>query len=170
MNDMNQTDLFKTWLSHYSSILFKVVRVYTRSDMDGDDLFQEIAIQVWESIPRFRNDCAESTWIYRIALNTALTWTRNEQKHQRSIDSVGVEQRILMEVNKPQDERLTWLYTEIGRFDKVDRSITLLLLDGFSYKEMAEIVGISESNVGVKINRIKRSLIKKSEELTNNGI
>jgi RNA polymerase sigma-70 factor (ECF subfamily) len=138
--------------------------------MDGDDLFQEIAIQVWASIPRFKNDCAESTWIYRIALNTALKWTRNEQKHQRSIDSVAVEQRILTEVNKPQDDRLAWLYTEISRFDKVDRSITLLLLDGYSYREMAEIVGISESNVGVKINRIKRSLIKKSEEIANYGI
>jgi len=161
---MNQTELFKSWLSQYSSILFKVVRVYTRSDMDGDDLFQEIAIQVWESIPRYRNECAESTWIYRIALNTALKWTRSKQKHQRSIDSIALEQRILTEVNHRQDDRLAWLYTEISRFDKVDRSITLLLLDGFSYKEMAEIIGISESNVGVKINRIKKALIKKSEE------
>jgi len=167
---MNQTDLFKSWISQYSSILFKVVRVYTRSDIDGDDLFQEIAIQVWKSIPTFKNECAESTWIYRIALNTALKWTRNEQKHQRSIDSVAVEQRILLEVNKPNDERLTWLYTEISRFEKVDRSITLLLLDGYSYKEMAEIIGISESNVGVKISRIKRALIKKSEEMTQHGI
>lgn len=167
---MDQTDLYKDWLSRHSSILFKIVSVYTRSEMDRDDLFQEIAIQIWESIPRFRNDCAESTWIYRIALNTALKWTRNEQKHQRSIDSVAVEQRILIEVNKPQNEQLAWLYAEISRFDKVDRSITLLLLDGYSYREMAEIIGISESNVGVKINRIKRSLIKKSEEITNDGI
>ena len=68
------------------------------------------------------------------------------------------------------DERLTWLYEEIYRLDEIDRSVTLLLLDGFSYKEMASILGISESNVGVKINRIKKQLITKSKKYDHHGI
>jgi len=79
-------------------------------------------------------------------------------------------QHILQEGMLQVDERLTWLYEEIHKLDEIDRSVTLLLLDGFSYKEMASILGITESNVGVKINRIKKQLISKSKKYDHHGI
>jgi RNA polymerase sigma-70 factor (ECF subfamily) len=128
--------------------------------MDQEDLFQEIAIQVWRSIPTFRQESSVTTWIYRIALNTAIKWARKEIKHHtESLDAL----HPILQENKI-DDRLTWLYEEIYKLDEIDRSITLLLLDDFSYKEMASILGITESNVGVKINRIKKHLISQSKK------
>src|SRR5262245_3017920 len=110
--------------------------------MDQDDLFQEITIQVWRSIPSFRKASAVTTWIYRIALNTAIKWIRKERKHNRAetLDNVVP---VLHENQVPQDERLAWLYEEIYKLDEIDRSIALLLLDDLSYKEMAAILGIT---------------------------
>jgi len=79
-------------------------------------------------------------------------------------------QQVIYENKIPVDERLTWLYEEIHQLNEIDRSLTLLLLDGFSYKEMAAITGITESNVGVKINRIKKQLINKSKKYDYHGI
>jgi RNA polymerase sigma-70 factor (ECF subfamily) len=158
-----QEDVFKIWVDQYKGLFFKIVRAYAVTSMDMDDLFQEIAIQVWRSVPSFREACSVSTWIYRIAINTALTWTRKERRHPQM---EGIEEGVslLREEGETPDERLAWLYAAIHQMDAVDRSITLLLLEGFSYKEIAAIMGITESNVGVKINRIKKRLIAKSEK------
>src|SRR5262249_600559 len=133
------------------------------STMDQDDLFQEITLQIWRSIPAFRGESSVTTWLYRISLNTAIKWTRKESKHSNltELDKVPV---LEQQPDIPTDERLTWLYEEIYKLDKIDRSLALLLLDGFSYKEMAAILGITETNVGVKINRIKKRLIVKSKK------
>jgi RNA polymerase sigma-70 factor (ECF subfamily) len=116
----------------------------------------------------FRGEASVITWLYRISLNTAIKWTKKERKHysqkHRWRTTHFAESRI------QTDERLTWLYEEIYKLDEIDRSITLLLLDGFSYKEMASILGITESNVGVKINRIKKQLISKSKKHDHYGI
>ena len=132
-------------------------------------MFQEITIQVWKSIPNFRNESSEATWIYRVALFSAIAWTRKEKKHNSEIEPIAEMELVHSENNELNDPRLDWLYEQIARLNEIDRSLTLLLLDGYSYKEMAEIIGISESNVGVKINRIKKSLTHKSQE-TNNGV
>jgi RNA polymerase sigma-70 factor (ECF subfamily) len=153
---------FENWLALHKALIFKVVRAYTTSDADRDDLFQEIVIQVWRSIPSFRQESSVTTWLYRIALNTAIKYSKKERKrsHGEALDDV---QHLLHEV-EPFDERLSWLYEAIQRLDKVDRSISLLLLEGFTYKEMAVMLGITESNVGVKINRIKKQLIEQSKK------
>src|SRR5882672_4963348 len=143
-------------------MLFKVVRTYAFTAFDREDLFQEIAIQVWHSIRTFKADAAVTTWLYRIALNTTFKWIRKERRHYDEKESLDNVDHILEE-DKPMDERLVWLYEEISRLDKIDRSIALLLLEGFSYKEMADIIGISESNIGVKINRIKKHLTLRSK-------
>ena len=170
MSEIEQNHIFETWLGQYKSLMFKVVRAYAETAMDQDDLFQEIIIQVWHSIPTFRQQSSNTTWIYRIALNTALKWVSKERKHAEARETLDNVQAILQETKVQLDERLTWLYEEIYKLDEIDRSITLLLLDGFSYKEMATIVGISESNVGVKINRIKKQLITKSKQQDHYGI
>jgi len=162
VTENEQKQIFKHWLDQHKALVFKVVRVYAFTAIDQDDLFQEIAIQVWHSIPAFRQESSVTTWIYRIALNTGIKWVRKERKHHQA-EALDDVQHILQENKIQVDERLTWLYEEIQKFDEVDRSITLLLLDGFSYKEMAAMLGITESNVGVKISRIKAKLITKSK-------
>jgi len=167
--EKEQQQIFEDWLSQHKGLIFKIVRAYTFTVVEQDDLFQEIIIQVWHSVPKFRGEASVITWLYRISLNTAIKWTKKERKHYQSETLEGV-QHILQESRMQTDERLIWLYEEIYKLDEIDRSLTLLLLDGFSYKEMASIIGITESNVGVKINRIKKQLISKSKKHDHYGI
>ena len=170
MTAKEQQQLFKKWIDQHKALLFKVVRAYAFTNIDRDDLFQEITMQVWHSIRTFREEAAVTTWLYRIALNTAFKWVRKERRHYEATEPLDPAEHILEDNKMPTDERLVWLYEEISRLDEIDRSITLLLLEGFSYKEMADIIGITESNVGVKINRIKKLLITKSKKYENHGI
>ena len=169
MNEKEQKYIFDDWLSSHKALIFKIVRAYAFTIADRDDLFQEIIIQVWHSIPSFRKESSVITWIYRVSLNTAIKWTKKERKHSQS-EAIEKIEHILQESRIQTDERLVWLYEEIYKLDEIDRSITLLLLDGFSYKEMASILGITESNVGVKINRIKKLLIAKTKKHDYYGI
>ena len=164
MTEKEQEHVFESWLAQHKALLFKIVRAYAFTVTDQDDLFQEITIQIWYSIPTFRQESSVTTWLYRISLNTAIKWTRKERKHYEAKESLDTVQHILEENKIPIDERLVWLYEEISRLDEIDRSIALLLLEGFSYKEMAGIMGITESNIGVKINRIKKHLISASKK------
>jgi RNA polymerase sigma-70 factor (ECF subfamily) len=170
MTERKQKIIFENWLQEHKALLFKVIRAYAFSEADRDDLFQEICIQVWRSVPNFRKESAVTTWLYRISLNTAIKWNRDEQKHQEGRQSFENMEHLLQKNKQQRDDRIDWLYEEIGKLDKIDRSLTLLMLDGFSYREMSGILGISESNVGVKIHRIKKHLIEKSEKFELNGI
>lgn len=163
MINKTQLDIFDRWIIEFKPLLFKVVRAYAFTYEDQNDLFQEISIQIWRSIPNFKERSKVSTWLYRIALNVALNWTRKNKKYTDGKQNIESVKHILEHAKEPVDERLDWLYREIEKLDKVDRSITLLMLDGFSYKEMAEILGISESNIGVKIHRIKKHLTNQSK-------
>ncbi|MDZ7716432.1 MAG: RNA polymerase sigma factor [Balneolaceae bacterium] len=170
MTEARQLEIFKNWLQQYKALLFKVVRAYAFSESGREDLFQEISIQVWRSIPNFRKESAVTTWIYRVALNTAIRWNQKEQKHQKRQQRLADYEHLLEKKEEKEDPRLDWLYEEISRLDEIDRSLCLLMLDGFSYREMSDILGISESNIGVKIHRIKKYLIEKSKEYDNHGI
>ena len=121
---------------------------------------------MYRSIPNFKAESSVSTWLYRIALNTAIKWSAKEKKHVDGRHEIGTMAHLLQAGNEPTDERVAWLYSEIKKFNEIDRSLTLLLLDGYSYKEMSDMMGISESNVGVKINRIKKQLVDKSKGLS----
>ncbi|MEP5612080.1 MAG: RNA polymerase sigma factor [Cyclobacteriaceae bacterium] len=169
MKESEQQKIFKSWLDQHRGLLFKVLRAYAFTQEDREDLFQEISAQVWRSIPNFRQESAVTTWLYRIALNIAISWSTKEHKkvEPQSIDGM---EHLISEKDTPTDERLTWLYAEIKKMNEVDKSLTLLLLDGFSYKEMSDMLGIKESNVGVKIHRIKKELIKKSEKYEYDGV
>ncbi len=169
MTKNEQKQIFETWLDQNKALIFKIVRSYALTVTDQNDLFQEITIQLWHSIPTFKQESSAATWIYRVSLNTAIKWVRKEQKHYQAEPIENVEY-LLQDSGFAIDERLAWLYEEIHQLDEIDRSITLLMLDGFSYKEMAGILGITESNVGVKINRIKKYLITKSKKYDHHGI
>lgn len=164
MTEAEHRQIFDHWLYEHKGILFKVVRSYAQYDADREDLFQEIALQVWRSVPGFKQNAAVSTWLYRIALNQAIKWsvkTKKERERQEDEEIHG----ILRPQEEVPDERLAWLYEQIHQLEAVDRSLCLLLLDGYSYKEMASIVGISENYVGVKINRVKKHLTEQSKKM-----
>jgi RNA polymerase sigma-70 factor (ECF subfamily) len=166
MNTPLQEKLYDQWLSEHRAILFKIVRAYASGREDQEDLFQEIALQLWKSVPGFQAHSAVTTWIYRVALNTALKWS-GKQQHQQGSSS---DSETLLPTSTYGNEQVAWLYEQIARLSKVDRSLIILMLDGFSYREIAGIAGISESNVGVKIHRIKKQLARASKIGTHYGI
>ena len=170
MKKSEQKQIFETWLGQHKALFFKIVRAYAFTAVDQEDLFQEITMQAWNSIPNFKQQSSVSTWLYRVSLNTAIKWTKKERKHLDGRQSIGGMEHLLQENIKQIDGRLAWLYEEIAKLNEIDRSLTLLLLDGFSYKEMSKMLGISESNVGVKINRIKKQLIAKSKKHDFHGV
>lgn len=164
MTETEQKTILNHWLSQYKGLIFKIVRSYAFTAMDREDLFQEITLQVWRSIPTFRQECAVTTWLYRISLNIAIRFAQKERKRSESQADIDKVTYVLEDNPVHHDERLAWLYGEISKLNEIDRSITLLMLEGFSYKEMAGIVGITETNIGVKINRIKKHLASKSKK------
>jgi RNA polymerase sigma-70 factor, ECF subfamily len=170
MKQREQQRVFDEWLGRHRGLLFKVVRAHAFTPQDRDDLFQEVAAQVWQSIPSFRSESAVTTWLYRVALRCAIGWTRKENRHRARQQALGEQEPTLLEAPRSGDRRLDWLYDQIAQLDEVDRALTLLLLDGFSYQEMAATLGLSESNVGVKIHRIKSHLAEKSREEIHHGL
>jgi len=170
MQDDDQQRLFDQWLKSHRGLFFKVVRAYAFTPDDQEDLFQEIATQVWRSVPNFRGDAAVTTWIYRVALNAAIAWTRKEWKHRDGKQSVDGADLAILQASPAADPRIGWLYARIRELNEIDRSLTLLMLDGFSYKEIASMLGITENHVGVKISRIKAYLTTKSREEFGHGV
>ena len=168
MLDVERNKVFESWIEGHKAILFKVARAYGATHSDREDLFQEIALQVWHSVDAFNGDAAVSTWMYRIALNTALAWNRKERKHghgRQDLEAAG-----LLIAPPDRDPRLAWIYRRIAELDEVNRSLALLMLDGFSYRDMSRILGLTESNVGVKINRIKATLAAQLAKEEHNGL
>jgi RNA polymerase sigma-70 factor (ECF subfamily) len=152
-----RNQVFEEWMEAHKAILFKVARAYGATHADREDLFQQIALQVWNSVEAFRGEAKVTTWIYQVALNTALAWNRKERKHWWGRQDLQAATGLLISP-ADRDPRLEWIYQRIAELDEVSRSLALLMLDGFSYRDMSQILGLSESNVGVKINRIKATL------------
>src|SRR4029077_2081369 len=117
MEVSEQSRIFDIWLSRHKGLLFKVVYAYAFTSHDREDLFQEIASQIWNSIPRFRAESAETTWLYRVALNTALAWSRKERKHRDRTELLKDGEPALRETSRAKDRRLGWLYEQIGELD-----------------------------------------------------
>jgi RNA polymerase sigma-70 factor (ECF subfamily) len=169
MTDRERNHIFGEWIEAHKAILFKVARAYGSTHPDREDLFQEIALQVWHSVEAFHGDCAASTWIYRIALNTALTWKRKDRKHRQGRQDIEAASGLLVDAEE-RDPRLEWIYQRIAELDEVSRSLALLMLDGFSYRDMSQILGLTESAVGVRIHRIKAALSAQLAKEESDGL
>jgi len=169
MLDAERNRVFESWIDAHKAILFKVARVHGATHADREDLFQEIALQLWHSVEAYRGDCAAATWIYRVALNTALAWRRKERKHGQGRQDIEAATGLLI-APLGRDPRLDWIYERIAELDEANRSLALLMLDGFSYREMSQILGLGESNVGMKINRIKAALAAQLAKAELNGL
>ena len=169
MLETERNRVFDSWIDAHKGILFKVARVYGDTHSDREDLFQEIAVQVWHSVEAYRGDCAAATWIYRVALNTALAWRRKERRHGQGRQDIETITGLLI-APSGRDPRLDWIYQRIAELDEANRALALLMLDGFSYRDMSQILGLSESNVGVKINRIKAALAAQLAKEEHDGL
>lgn len=162
MNAEAQETLFRRWLAEHAGLMWKVVRAFTATSQDAEDLMQEILLQLWSSAPAFRGEAKESTWIYRVSFNTALVWHRDEKRRKMKHEAF-LKLNVLPEASSAQDDGLVqMLYTAIRQLPKLDASLALMHLDGLSYREMGDVLGISENHVGVKLNRIRKQL---SEQL-----
>lgn len=136
-------------------IIFKVCKLYRNSKEDQEDLFQEIVLQLWRAFPKFRKESKVSTWMYRIALNTAIAMFR---KHKIEIEfNEYTPKEIYSNQESEQSENEERLFDAIRTLNQTERAIIALFLEGFNYKEIGEITGITENYVGVKINRIKEN-------------
>ncbi len=158
-NDLEQT--FLELVRRNEARLWKICRVYERDAEARRDLFQDVLVQLWRSLPSFANQSLPSTWLYRVALNTALTHRRRHRARRESrldvraeptSDTPGADERL------EAAQQLERLYAAIGRLNDIEKILVTMFLDEQSYREMAEVLGISESNVGVKLHRIRKEL------------
>ncbi len=146
-------------------MLHKVCRMYGATEPDRQDLFQEIVIQLWRAYPGFRGEAKFSTWLYRIALNTAISDLRKQRRHITPVDPDLLPTELQdIQYSTDKEEQLQQLYTAINRLTEVEKALTMLYLEDKSYLEMEEILGISQNNLRVKMNRIKDKLRKITKE------
>jgi len=127
---------------------------------DRNDLLQEVLLAVWKSIPAFRGQAKPTTSLYRICHNAALLWILSEKNYHGRVEQFGAfaPNEFSADSDTLTDERLARLYSAIRQLKPLERSLTLLSLDGLSYRKMAEVLGLSESNVVVKLNGVKTQL------------
>ncbi len=163
MRDEDHNSLFMDWLGEHSSSVVMVARAYTLTSEDCQDLVQEILLQAWRSLPRFEGRASPATWFYRVALQTAMNWQRKDRP-RRSKQRPFLEVQALATEGTDTAEQIQHrdtveqLYQAIHQLPATDAALVLLYLNELSYREMADVLGISESNVRVKLNRAKKAL------------
>lgn len=146
-------------INKHRGIIYKVCRLYGRDQYAIDDLFQDIVLQLWKSFPSFRRDSLPSTWMYRVALNTAISQFRKEIRRPERSTLSNESFRIPDVPALPEgDPHAHTLQLAIEHLSRIEKALVMLYLEEKSYKEIAEIMGITSSNVGVKLNRIKSKL------------
>ncbi len=153
--------LFKSWLNEHTMLINRVACGFAATQEDRRDLTQEILLQLWRSLPRYEARAKVSTWIYRVALNTALGWRRKERKHANKLAFVEIDELAMTsEPPNPARDRelLDSLYKSIAKLPKLDTALMLMYLDDLSGYEMAAIFGISEENVRVRLSRARKLL------------
>ncbi|MDO8896713.1 MAG: RNA polymerase sigma factor [Bacteroidales bacterium] len=155
---MDKKSRFIKVIKQNEGLIFKVATLYTNSLQDKEDLYQEIVFQLWKSFDTFNEQSKLSTWMYRVAMNTAI-YNLKSAKRQINTISIDTETEWFVDiVDKSEEESIRLLYESIQRLNLLERGIVLLYLEGKSHQEIAEIVGITISNVGTKISRIKEKL------------
>ncbi len=160
-------DIFLSLLESHKGIIYRVANSYCRDSADRQDLVQEIIIQLWTSFDRYDSSFKHSTWMYRIALNTAISYYRKSKvRRENSVDlSPILESTIGGEETLEADPNLKLLQHFIQQLGEIDRSLILLFLDEHSYKEIAEITGFSVTNVSTRLGRIKKELKAKFQNV-----
>lgn len=166
--ERNLEEEFLEILSENKLIIYKIVNIYCPTTEEKNDLLQEITISLWKAFPYYRQEAKISTWIYKIALNTAIT---NYRKNKRKIRSSPLNDRMFDQLSthlsENMEEEVKVLYEAISKLLPVDKAIILLYLEENSYQAISEITGISVGNVGMKIKRAKEKLLILINKLNN---
>lgn len=157
---MNREEEFIQLIQQNQGLIYKITTIYTRDREEQKDLYQEIVYQTWKSFDQFKKASKPSTWLYRVGMNTAITNLNRSKKRVTAVPMEGLELDFADERDAGLEERLKALYAEIRKLGLLDRGIVFLFLEGKSHDEIAEIVGISSSNVGTRLSRIKDKLRK----------
>ncbi|MEO7935290.1 MAG: sigma-70 family RNA polymerase sigma factor [Dokdonella sp.] len=151
---------FGELLEQHRKIVFKVANTYARLADDRADLAQEISAQLWRAFPDYDEARSFSTWMYRIALNVAISHLRNAERretHTLPLDESAHEGAVVVGIAEP-DERVRALEAFMVQLDPLNRALLLLVLEERSYREIAEILGLSETNVATRISRLKQRI------------
>lgn len=150
---------FMKLIKEHEGIIYKVSRAYCNQLQDQKDLYQEIIYRLWKSHSSFQGKSKYSTWMYRIALNTSISYVQKKKKNDKVLDSDYFIDRI-EQVDQIIEERVKILYDQIQNLNIIEKGIILLYLEGKSYEEIAEITGFSKTNISTRLNRIKSKLKK----------
>lgn len=150
---------FVTELENNQNIVHKVCSLYTNNSDAHNDLFQEITIQLWKAYPKFRGESKFSTWMYRVALNTAITLYRKTKKQVRTQDYDDFIYKIKSDdYDQTEEQQLKLMYDALKQLGDIDKALVFLYLEDKDYSEISDTLGISEVNARVKMNRIKKKL------------
>lgn len=147
---------FSQLVRNHKSTIYTVCYMFSKDEDEVADLFQDILVNLWNGLEKFRGECSINSWVYKVSLNTCLSAERKKKKFGSKVE-------LSMDINLYQDndadtKQIQQLYKRINRLGLVDRAIVLLWLDNISYDEIGEIVGISTKNVSVKLVRIREQL------------
>ena len=148
---------FLSVIREYERVIYKVCYLYTTPNATLNDLYQEVVLNIWKAFPKFRRECKISTWIYRIALNTCISFIRKEKNIPEIVT-------LTQEADDETQAMLQQLYRMINRLGQLEKSIILLYLEEKSYEDISEITGLTVTNVATKLNRIKDKLKKMNKE------
>jgi RNA polymerase sigma factor (sigma-70 family) len=160
-----EKDQFLALIEDNKKIIFKVCNSYCKDAEDRKDLVQEVIIQLWQSLDRYNDQYKLTTWIYRIALNVAISFYRNE--HKRKSQTLSIHDAIIDIADEYHEveSNSSLLHQFINQLDELNKALMILYLDEKSYREISDILGISETNVATKINRIKQKLKQQFSKL-----
>lgn len=164
---------FAAWLEEHGAILRQLSRVYAPESADAEELQQEMMVQLWRSVPSFAGQAKPSTWIYRVCLNTGLTWQRAQRRREaRVVTSPAPIDAAVSADGDPanrqeQGDLMQRLMIAVRSLPAAQRSLIVLALDDLSYREIAEITGMTENHVGVALSRARKALAQKMEEISH---
>lgn len=150
---------FERLINEHELLIWKICRIYAYTDADRKDLFQEIVIQLWKAYPKFKGEAKFSTWLYRVAINTAITGLRKQRNFITSYEPATLPVNIGdHNHSEPEEERLQQLYAAIEQLSQVEKAIVMLYMEDRTYEDMEDILGINQGNLRVKMNRIRDKL------------
>lgn len=146
-------------LEKHQNIAHKICRIYTNDQDSHNDLFQEITIQLWKAYPKFRGEAKFSTWMYRVALNTAITLYRKKKRSIKTQDFDTVDFKIKAEeYDDETEQQLKVMYSALQELNDIEKALVFLYLEDKNYRDISETLGITEVNARVKMNRVKTKL------------
>jgi RNA polymerase sigma-70 factor, ECF subfamily len=159
----HQEQLFRNWVDRHQGLLFKVIRSHEADPDNQQDLLQQILVQLWQSASSYTGQCKETTWIYRVALNTACCWVRSATRRRAGHERVAAFAEADVGAGDPKEEvmarvQLEQLYAAIRSLPTAEASLIVMHLDGLSYREIGEVLGVTETNVGAKLSRARKQL------------